>query len=88
MPLDNKTFHGIADSFMEFIKENVPQGIGVLFAFASDPERIGVVLGGLPADSDAYDAMLTKLGANIDGKRHFNVNSSVNETIQRKPLGN
>jgi len=87
MPLDNEAFHGIADSFLDFIKESIPQGVGVLFAFAADLDRIGVVIGGLPADSGAYDAMLTKLGANIDGKRDFDINSEV-KTIQRKPLGN
>jgi hypothetical protein len=64
-------FDGIAGKFTDYLHDHMPSGTAVVFGFARDRDRIMCVIGGQNVDSPVYDALLVKLGAQIDGRREF-----------------
>jgi len=64
-------YEGIAEQFTNFLKEHMPQGTAVVFAFAKHSNKIMCVVGGVHPQNPIYDALVVKIAGQVDGRREF-----------------
>lgn len=64
-------YEGIATKFTEFLKENMPPRTAVVFGFARASNKIMCVIGGAHPNNPVFDALVTKVAGQIDGRRDF-----------------